>query len=222
MNIKYSDDSFNIDFKIISMSLDETCCVLSFLKRINRAYTYKFSELTKIKDLYMFLLSKLDMNYAIFDENLDERFSFIIKGEDVYANVGFCLYSFLCQHGLKDNKEIVLCFHECIGGGNGATIEALANIRINSSESQHKEMPHVHIYKSNYNEYVRVSLVTLTPMKNDKYNLSDFFSKKEIKEILCILKKYNNELLIFYDKIQKGEKPESFEMKYKNKIIIFK
>ncbi|MBQ6841171.1 MAG: hypothetical protein IJO63_03560 [Bacilli bacterium] len=216
-----SAEKISINVRLLNDVLEEGCCDANFLKKMRKVYTFEYDEFTKIRDLFNFLLNNLCGSDDCFDEELTDRFAFKIKRKTVYANVDFSLKKFLEIHEIGD-PYLLIYFNECVGGGNGAIINELANIRINPNESNHKELPHVHIYKTNYNQCVRIELNSFQKLKNDKYDLKDFFTKKEIDHILYILKKYQKKLIDFYNKIQNGEKPESFIIEYNKKTVWFK
>ena len=209
-----------ITITITNNELFEDNCDKQFLDIINKTYFYYATPFTSIKRLFLYLLKQ--MKITKYDEySIQEQFSFIIDNEFIYANTNYNLNKFLKEHGVSSSK-INIHYDICTGGGNGATFDELCTIKINPSEPSHRYTPHVHIYKKDYKKCVRVNLNTLEKMKNDKYDLSSFFTKKEINHIKKILTEKNAELIDFYNRIQKGEKPQEFIIEYNNKKVIFK
>ena len=95
-------------------------------------------------------------------------FRIIVDGEEKEARLEFSFEKFLENHNINKDKIEVL-YSEFYGIGGGACISDLAKIRINSSESEHINSPHVHVMKVGKSspEY-RVDLETFRELDNDK------------------------------------------------------
>ena len=192
-----------------------------FKTALSKKYTYGYNENTTIKELLFYL------NENIFPENLNdiqsiiEHYRFYINGEYIEPNINYNLDKFLSNFNLK-NKPIKMHYIIGVGGGNGAYIKELAHIRINTREPEHKNHPHVHIYKTDAKKSVSIDLNELKEHKQNKYRLSDFFNKTEIEKIYFILEKYRQDLIDFYMNVQKGIQPKTFIIDYDNEEYIFK
>ena len=186
-----------------------------FLKKV---HTYSFNDETTIVDLNIWLLKQMHC-YDRF--NLSEIFAFKINDKEINAQCNYKLIKFIRANNLK-KLEVDFRY----GAGGGCELKTiLATIRINPNEEIHKYTPHVHIYvgKKRSEEYeTRIKLDDLSLMKNTKKSLDDLFSNNDKKLLIEFLTKYRDELINYYNSIQKGEQPKSIYIDFKGNITIFR
>lgn len=209
-----------IIIKFVDENIDLNCYEKDFYKRIKKTYKYAYYQETTIKELFLYLYECLEIGYIPNDEELQLRFRVKIEGKFIEPNINFNLQKFLHSNNIigKLNVHYVIG----IGGGNGAIINKLAHIRINSNEGRHANMPHAHIYKNKHTECIRIELTNFTQLKSDRIQFKDLFKSNERKEIINILKTYQREFIDFYEAAQRGEAPKEFIIEYNNKEIVFK
>ncbi|MBE6148455.1 MAG: DUF4160 domain-containing protein [Firmicutes bacterium] len=209
-----------ITIEFVDEDIDNDCCEESFFKRISNSYEYTFRSKTTIKNFLLYIYKCLDIGYIPDNIELQERFRIKVANKYINPNINFNLQKFLTLNGI--DKKIFVHYIIGLGGGNGALISELANIRINANEGKHKDTPHVHLYKKGNNDCIRIELNTLTQMKGDKRKFEEIFNNKERKQILDILQKYQMEFIEFYESIQKGEAPKKIIIEHDKKEITFK
>lgn len=208
-----------VKIKVINDELDENCCDKTIWNKLNKIYDYEISDSTLIKELFNYLHFELETCDED-EESQAERFSFIVGDEHIFANTYFPLKIFLESHNILN--EVIEIYYNIGIGGNGTYIDELAHIRINPLEPSHKFLPHVHVFKKNYNEAVRIEIETIKPLKGEEKIYLKRFTKKERKEIEEIIGLHKEELKDFYCRVQNGEQVKEFIIEHNNKEFIFK
>lgn len=192
-----------------------------FWYTLSKKYEYTYNNDTKIKNLLLFLNENICPNYAHNLESIQEHYRFCVNNEYIEPNLEYNLGKFLLNFNL-DMGPIKMYYVIGVGGGNGAFIEELAHIRINTREPEHRNHPHVHIYKNDHNKSVSIDLIKMKEHEQNEYKLTDFFNKNQIEEIYEILELHKQELINFYEMVQKGMQPKEFIIEHNNKEFLFK
>ena len=92
----------------IENDLDEKNCDQKIISKLKMLYYFQYDNKTLIRELYTFLYKKLEMNWVPTEDELIERFCFVINERMIYANLNYKLIDFLSKNNLDNN--IILFF----------------------------------------------------------------------------------------------------------------
>ena len=171
---------------------------------------YLANEKTVIEDLFPFfddVVKTLEK-----EKTTCKRFChFDINGIKITAIDDFNLLLFIKLNNI-DKKNVNVDY--CYGGVGGSEyINDKLKIYIPSSEKNHLESPHIHVSNCKGDNVVVFYLSSLE-IRDGKDNWDKYFSRKEKKQIINCLEKYQNQFIDFYNDLSKGIVPHPVEFLY--------
>lgn len=188
----------------------------------NQKHYFKYNNQTQMRDLFNMLMSKVSVDkFYHNDDYLQHSFWVNVDNRNMMVQLDYGIHQFLTVRGI-DNLKLYYNF----SGRGAAAFISLGSIRINPDESEHKEIPHIHVYKNNiinWGNCVRFFVKDkLTIFVEDKKKFTKLFTNKQRKQLMEFLEEYREKFENYYESIQKGEAPHQIEMYYDGKKIIFK
>ena len=213
-----------IDIKFINFITEEDVELFrNFLPKEGREFlkgkiTYEYDVHTTIKDLFVWLLSKIEPDLSTNDDFLLGK---ILGYCDNYREILY-LYHNLEKYILTNAVDNTLFFQYQLCVGGTVQIDGLVKIWIHSRESCHAGYPHVHLSKPGSKEnMISYSLGKMEPVSaQDKDRFFKTFTKNQRVEIEDLLTKYRDDLKEFYENIRNGGGSVSLEIDYKGKLYI--
>nr|MBP3259196.1 hypothetical protein [Bacilli bacterium] len=181
-------------------------------------HTYWYNDSTIMNDLYEWIMKGMRYKTKHFLSNI---FRIKVGDKEIHAQSNFNLRKFI---KLNQLKKLEVNFLYGMGGGCDLNVGVVANIRINPNEKRHRYIPHVHIYRGksrSYDNETRINLADMSTMKNTQKELNDLFNRNESELILSFLWKYRDDLIEYYNSIQRGEKPDTIYIDYEGNRTYF-
>lgn len=214
-------EKYSIKIKFVNVI--EEVLPLQLMKFLTKESLFYYNDISTIRDLFKWIMISIwGEDEHLDDENLIEHIYAVLNGQAIKVQLDYNLKQFITINHISVLK---LLYVMCGSGGAGAYIKLLGEIRINPNEQCHKYIPHVHVYKNgkiNDNSCVRIKLDDLSQMYNDSIKIDKLFSKKQKKILFDFLKKYQGELVDYYNSIQRGEYPKPIYIDYNGNKVDFK